>query len=182
MLAYYAYASNNTPQNLTFNETLAYDYQQNTLFNTPGIPDQGAWETYEKKRQAALAINRREAAANGLPARIRCSCVEYAQWYLGINLPPMGVASKWPVNSSQPVIGGVVVLSGGSAGHVAVILDFTAINLFVTEGNVPTCSTGNRTISRSDTNIIGYWNPTLWHLTDTTSTNTTLQATNTSSP
>ena len=155
LFAYYAYASSNLQPPPRSNETLAFDYNKNTLFNSPGYPNLEEYDAFQE-RERQTEIRKSKATVTGLNSNIRCSCVLYAKWYADISLPPIGLAKYWPRNSSQPTIGGVVVFSG-TTGHVAVILDFTSETLTIQESNYHRCQIGSRTISRLQTNILGFY-------------------------
>lgn len=86
-----------------------------------------------------------------------CSCVSYARWRSGINVPPMGLAKYWPVNSDIPVVGAVVVFGGSSTGHAAVVVEILGTKMRLDEANYTRCRvTTDRWVDMNDPTILGY--------------------------
>lgn len=87
-----------------------------------------------------------------------CSCVSFARWKTGINVGSIGVAKNHPVNSNRPIVGAIIVLYGGSTGHMGVVENFTdTIVTFNDCNNDYKCSCGIRTIDLTDKSIKGYY-------------------------
>lgn len=87
-----------------------------------------------------------------------CSCVAYAKALTGFS-ETIGLAKNWPVNSSVPVTGGVVILDASKDGHVAYITDVTATDFGIKEANYSRCALTVRRILLTDPTIVGYWSP-----------------------
>jgi surface antigen len=71
----------------------------------------------------------------------------------------VGLAKNWPINSTDPVIGGVVVTSESWAGHVAIIEAVHDGQIDLIEANYKKCAVSKRTISTSSLVIKGFYNP-----------------------
>lgn len=85
-----------------------------------------------------------------------CSCVNYAKSLTGFNTP-IGRAKNWPINSSIPVVGGVVVFKWLSTGHAAVVTDVTETDFGIKEAHYVGCSITIRRIPLNNPTIIGFW-------------------------
>lgn len=157
IFAFYAYAWSNVQPPPVPEETVYstyYDINQNTLFNTAGIPDEASWDAYlERNRQAA----RKTASVGRYSSAQRCSCVIYARAYSGIDVGSIGFARNHPVNASVPSEGTIVVFVGSYTGHVAVVTSFTETTITITESNYSRCQIGMRTVSRTLSTIKGYY-------------------------
>lgn len=146
--AYYALAQG--PESVTYSSYV--DYRQNTLFNTPGFPDEKGWETYVESQRPKTHLG-------AYSSSVRCSCVLFAKAYTGINPGSVGLAKYWPVNSPFPVTGAIVVFAGGYTGHVAVVTQVTDTTISLIESNYSRCAITTRTILKTQTNILGYYIP-----------------------
>lgn len=93
-----------------------------------------------------------------------CSCVETAR-ELGADLPA-GDAIDLQPNTTEPVVGGVILLNypsgeGEVVGHVAYIQGVFSEGVFVAEGNKVACEYTERYIFYGDKNIRGYYKSVL---------------------
>lgn len=83
-----------------------------------------------------------------------CSCIQTAKVF-GVKVKG---DAKNLIPNAGPEVGNLVLLKYGSVSHVAVIRGFTVDgDMVVKEGNYIPCKITSRTISFSDTNIVGYW-------------------------
>jgi surface antigen len=87
-----------------------------------------------------------------------CSCVMKAKELTGYN-KSVGYAMNWPINSTTPVVGGVVVTNESDYGHVAYILEVFSDSIKVVEGNFVHCEVTTRVIKLNDPIIKGFWQP-----------------------
>ena len=88
-----------------------------------------------------------------------CSCVLYAKALTGYS-QSVGPARRWPKNSGQPVVGGVVVTNESRAGHVAVITAVDGDTLTLVEANYSRCRvTVGRQINANNPMVLGFWTP-----------------------
>ncbi len=85
-----------------------------------------------------------------------CSCVTFAKSETGFT-EAIGYAKNWPINSEQPVIGGVVIFREGLAGHVAYIQNLAGDQIFIKEANYLPCKQTTRIININDPDILGFW-------------------------
>jgi hypothetical protein len=115
-------------------------------------------------KQKALLVKKASTKA-ALPYN-PCSCVSYAKWLSGINVGSVGAAKNHPINSTMPVVGGLIVFKAGigmsQLGHLAVVIAVDG-NLITTKGgNEQSCVAG--TIRHYDMGvdyirIKGFYNP-----------------------
>lgn len=145
LFAYYAYAHTSS-----FPVYATVDYQANTIFNTPGIPDYDAYLQWERSST--------HQTQSHVSYSVRCSCVLYAKSLTGYN-QSVGLAKNWPVNSTVPTLGAVVVF-GGAIGHVGVIAEIGSGEFRLDESNYSRCQImHDRWVSSLDSRILGYWVP-----------------------
>ncbi len=85
-----------------------------------------------------------------------CSCVTFVKGIVGVQVS-MGAAKNWPVNSSLPSIGGVVVTKESPYGHVAYIKSISGNTMTLTEANYVPCRKSERKMQIDDPMIIGFW-------------------------
>ncbi len=90
------------------------------------------------------------------PQWTKCSCVEFAKWYLGKQGEVWGVAKNIVPTSPVPYVGGLVITMESKLGHVAVIKEVRENSLLVVEANYKRCQQGEREIRLNDPNIVGY--------------------------
>ncbi len=97
-----------------------------------------------------------------LPKRVKKGigngqCVQYAEYVTGIYR--RGNANVWTkyINSTEPVIGSIVVLNEGSIGHLAAVKDIKGDSILITEQNyLGKYIISERLFSASYLNILGY--------------------------
>jgi hypothetical protein len=94
--------------------------------------------------------------SDGTYKPVVCSCVCQVKEWLGIT-DSIGSAKNWRPNSDTPVVGGVVIQSGGKDGHVSWILKVEPTRVYVREANHKPCQISERWIDLSSSNIIGFW-------------------------
>lgn len=85
------------------------------------------------------------------------SCVLYAKLRTGYN-KSVGFARNWPINSSFPTIGSVVVLNG-TIGHVAIIETIKDETFVVSQTNSPAGTFSFTELRKDDPRIKGYYVP-----------------------
>jgi hypothetical protein len=145
------------------------DVAATTTNNFPPLvgPDDNAW--IDSQNNVAYKPNPPpEESAPPKPrplvhASVYCSCVNYVKALTGFSTT-IGLARNWPINSSTPEIGGVVITTesrpGTSTGHVAYIRDVQDGFLILNEANYVSCrQTTGRKLAIDSPLIIGYWNP-----------------------
>jgi hypothetical protein len=148
-------------------------YSIDVAANTPNSnqplidPEHNAW--IELSNNVAYKPNPPSEYIPPPPVRPRtgnyCSCVNYVKALTGFS-QSIGYARNWPINSSTPFVGAVVVTSEGPYGHVAVITAITEDGfLILDEANYSPCRhTTGRHLSVDSPLILGYWvkiiNPT----------------------
>lgn len=90
-----------------------------------------------------------------------CNCKAFVARY--VTPPNYGNAHTWQVNSSDPILGGVVVWKKGSGyssfGHVGIVIDYDDDNLYVLDANYKRCKLTFRVVSRKQKGIKGYYDP-----------------------
>lgn len=114
-------------------------------------------EAFENAWEALLTAQRRAVKGTRYGA---CSCVLSAKAITGY-AQTVGYAINWPLNSSIPTLGGVVVFKIGPYGHVAVIDAINADSFHIKESNYRYCQFTQRWIAFTDPTIKGYWVPPL---------------------
>ena len=87
-----------------------------------------------------------------------CSCVSYARWRTGINVGSVGTASRHPVNSDVPRVGGLIILYDRQAGHAGAVENVNGEEITYSDCNEDYhCKCGKRTILLSDSKIKGFY-------------------------
>lgn len=152
LFAFYALAQSNKPTNTASYFDDSSDYFQNTLINTPGIPDLVGWDKFQALEQERQRANL--AAHKGG----NCSCVTYAKRLVGFTAS-VGAARNWPVNSSVCTPGSIVVFTSGSWGHVAQVDTCgPSTGTIRSEANFVSCQVSfGRTFDLSRPDIKGYY-------------------------
>jgi hypothetical protein len=88
-----------------------------------------------------------------------CSCVIFAKLITDFQ-QIVGYAKNWPINTSSPEIGGVVITNENPKwGHVAVIKEIKENSIIVDETNYKPCAKTTRELSLNDPAILGFWSP-----------------------
>jgi len=86
-----------------------------------------------------------------------CSCVLYGKQLTGYS-KPVGYARNWERNSTEPIVGGVVITRESSVGHIAVITGIQGGKLILREANFTPCKeTIGRELDINSPLILGYW-------------------------
>lgn len=94
--------------------------------------------------------------ANGTYLKTECSCTCYAKQQVGLT-ESIGSAKNWRPNSDTPVVGGVIIQSGGRDGHVALVLQVEPTRVYVREANYKPCQISERWLDLNSPNILGFW-------------------------
>lgn len=108
-------------------------------------------EVYQNFEDARVAEGLKNRYVRG-----DCQCVGYAKALTGFT-QSIGRASNWPRNSTEPVVGGVVVTNESASGHVGIILRVWEDTIVITEKNYIPCKVGTRELRKDDPRIKGYW-------------------------
>ncbi len=124
--------------------------QETILYHTSGIPNEQAWDAYQ---EAVKARQRKGYEFN------TCSCVSYARYATGINVGPIGLAKNHPVNSSSPVVGGLVITYESWTGHMGVVTELKEQTFRMQEYNYFPCQYSERELPYNYKLIKGFYNP-----------------------
>ncbi len=110
---------------------------------------------YENSAKAEV-LHKAEQASTGF-----CSCVQFVKGLTGYD-KVVGKAKNWPINSTLPSVGGVVITRESSAGtytgHVAFITSIEGNTMTLTEANYIHCKKSQRKMQIDDPIIVGFWN------------------------
>lgn len=136
------------------------DAQQVTLVAPPDNTVVDLLTTDWEKQQKAKTVLKAKSALYSA-----CSCVSYARWLSGINVPipkrggnKIGWAIDHPVNSQIPKVGGIAILNIGAYGHLVVVVAINDGFMTIKESNYSRCGLTTRVIPINDPAIVGYYN------------------------
>lgn len=88
----------------------------------------------------------------------RLQCVGYVQQMLGVWVRTRnGLARTFPINTSNPEVGEAVVMRSGWTGHVGYVVGVSESTITIREANWWRGFITQRTISRWDWSIRGYY-------------------------
>lgn len=86
-----------------------------------------------------------------------CNCVSYARYKTGINVGPIGLAKYHPVNSTVPIIGGLIVTYESWRGHLGVVVGISATTVTIDDYNYSPCAHTIRELPLDSSLIKGYY-------------------------
>lgn len=106
-------------------------YENQVIYNTPGIPNEKDWEEYEKKRIANEARTKSYKKVNYV-SYLEKQCVTYAKQLTGV-YGTWGNGGRYLSGNSGPEEGAVIIFN---YTHVGVILWSDGYNIAYTDRNI----------------------------------------------
>ena len=88
--------------------------------------------------------------------KVECSCISWALGYLGLKSQGWGIPEAIPNLELLPTVGGLVVTSEGSWGHVGVVTKIEADKVYIVEANFKPCIVSTRSLPIDSPSIRGY--------------------------
>lgn len=87
-----------------------------------------------------------------------CSCISFVRWKSGINVGPVGVAKKHPVNTQEPIVGAIMILNGKTTGHALFVEEVREDDVVASDCNSDNkCKCGTQIIKKDDQRIKGFY-------------------------